>query len=386
MTSNLKVIKDKFIEVFSSKPILVKSPGRVNIIGEHTDYNGGFVLPAAVDKSIDFAILPSGSKQCKMYAFDLDEYHEFEIDNPIQSKKQWPNYLMGVVDELKNAGYEPSGFNCVFGGNVPSGAGMSSSAAIEGGLAFALNHIFDLGIKKIDLVKFAQKAENNFVGVNCGIMDQFINIFGEDKKLLKIDCRSLDYEYVPFEKEDLRIVLCNTMVTHSLASSEYNVRRLQCEEGIKLLAGLNPEIKSLRDVSKEFLFEHKDKFDPLIFQRCKYVVEENIRLKNACEYFAKGDFTSAGEMMNQSHYGLSKEYEVSCKELDFLAEAAQKIEGVLGSRMMGGGFGGCTINLVEDKFTESFTKTISEKYFSEFNVKPEIYISKIEQGTRIIEN
>lgn len=386
MKDNLKIIEDKFAEIFNKKPLLVKSPGRVNIIGEHTDYNDGFVLPAAVDKSIDFAITLSGSDYCKLYANDLNEHHEFEINNPVPSKKQWPNYLMGVVDQLNKAGYKLSGFNCVFGGNVPSGAGMSSSAAIEGGLAFALNYLMDLSISKIDLVKYAQKAENEFVGVNCGIMDQFINIFGENKKLIKIDCRSLDYEYIPFEKDDLRIIICNTMVTHSLTSSEYNVRRKQCEKGVKLLSKFTTDIKTLRDVDEKMLFEHKEKFDPLIFRRCKYVVQENLRLQKACKYFTEGDFLSAGKMMNESHFGLSKEYEVSCVELDFLSETAQKIKGVFGSRMMGAGFGGCTINLVEDKFADSFCSTITNKYYKVFNVKPEIYVSKIENGTRIIEN
>lgn len=385
MTKNIELIEKKFSEIFNIKPFLVTSPGRVNIIGEHTDYNDGFVLPAAIDKSIDFAITPSVSNTGRLYAYDLDEYHEFDINNPVKDAKQWPNYLMGVVDQLNKTGYKFSGFNCVFGGNVPAGAGMSSSAAIEGGLAYALNHIFNLEIKKIDLVKYAQKAENDFVGVNCGIMDQFINIFGKDKKVLKIDCRSLDYEYIPFDKEDLRIVLCNSMVRHSLTSSEYNVRRKQCGEGVKLLSENNPEIKNLRDVEMDLLLEYEKKLDPVIFKRCKYVIEENKRLQKTCEYFSSGDFESAGKMMNQSHQGLSKEYEVSCNELDFLAETAQNLKGVFGSRMMGGGFGGCTINLVENQFVEKFSETIKQKYLEKFNVNTEIYNCSIEQGTRIIE-
>lgn len=384
MDTNLNCLEKKFLELYNTKPILVKSPGRVNIIGEHTDYNEGFVLPAAVDKTINFAIAPSDSKACKLYAYDLNEHHEFEITKPIKSDKIWPNYLMGVVDQFKKAGYKLSGFNCVFGGDVPAGAGMSSSAAIEGGLAFSLNHIFNLEVEKIDLVKFAQKAENQFVGVNCGIMDQYINIFGKDKKVLKIDCRSLEYEYISFDNDNLRIVLCNTMVTHSLASSEYNTRRKQCEEGVKILQKHYPKIKSLRDVNPDILKEYEKEFDPVIYKRCKYVVEENERLGKACFFLDKGDFEEVGRLMNESHNGLSKEYEVSCQELDFLAEVAQREEGVYGSRMMGGGFGGCTINLVEDKYVEQFKKKIESSYLERFNKRPEIYVSKIEPGTHIV--
>lgn len=291
---------------------------------------------------------------------------------------------MGVVDQLNKRGHKTKGFNCVFGGDIPLGAGLSSSAALGAGLAFALNHIFNLGIDKLSLVKLAQKAENEFVGLNCGIMDQYINIFGAAQKVLKIDCRSLEYKYHSFVNDDLRIVLCNTMVAHSLASSEYNTRRIQCERGVKILQYSNPDIKSLRDVSLELLFSNETDLDKVIFRRCKYVIEENERVTKACEDLDKKDFSSFGKRMYQSHNGLSKEYEVSCEELDFLVEEALHHEGVLGGRMMGGGFGGCTINLVRKDFVESFKQSIEESYYNRYGKKPPVYACTIEEGTHII--
>lgn len=374
----------KFRELFNEDPLIVRSPGRVNLIGEHTDYNMGFVLPAAIDKAIYFAITPRSDNQCKLYAANMNDNYQFSVERPQFTEKQWPNYLMGVVDQLNKRGHKTKGFNCVFGGDIPLGAGLSSSAALGAGLVFALNHIFNFGIDKLSLVKISQKAENEFVGVNCGIMDQYINIFGIAQKVLKIDCRSLEYEYHPFVNDDLRIVLCNTLVTHSLASSEYNTRRAQCKRGVKILQHSNPDIKSLRDASLELLFSNEANLDKVTFRRCKYVIEENERVKKACEDLEKKDFTSFGKRMYQSHNGLNKEYEVSCEELDFLVKEASHNEGVLGGRMMGGGFGGCTINLVRKDFVESFKQSIEESYYNRYGKKPPVYICKIEEGTHII--
>ncbi|PKL82300.1 MAG: galactokinase [Ignavibacteriae bacterium HGW-Ignavibacteriae-3] len=377
-------VRKKFIKLFKEEPLLVRSPGRVNLIGEHTDYNLGFVLPAAIDNAIYYAISPRNDNNCKLYSVDLDEDFNFEVDDLKYSEKRWPNYLMGVVDQLNKTGIRISGFNCVFGGDIPLGAGLSSSAAIGAGLAFSLNHIFNLGIDKLSLVKLAQKSENEFAGVNCGIMDQFVNIFGAEGRVLKIDCRSFEYEYHPLANDELRIVLCNTMVTHSLADSEYNRRRAQCESGVQTLQQYNPEIKSLRDVPLEHLFSHKSNLDETIFRRCKYVIEENERVTNACSDLEKKDFDSFGQRMYESHRGLRDEYEVSCPELDFMAEEALYSDEVIGARMMGGGFGGCTINLVYESNVKKFKSFIEKAYKKKYNKKPPVYICRIEGGTQII--
>lgn len=365
---------------------MVRSPGRVNLIGEHTDYNEGFVLPAAVDKAIFFAVAPGQGKSCVLHAHDLGESHTFELGHFGKSEKSWPNYLIGVVDQLQRAGCGLVGFNCVFGGDIPIGAGMSSSAAIEAGLAFSLNKMFGLGLDPLTLVKLAQKAENEFVGVRCGIMDQFINIFGRQDSVLKLDCRSLAYRYYPFARKDLRIVLCDTLVKRELAGSEYNVRRQQCEAGVNLLAKYKPELKSLRDVPLEFLEAHRSEFKPVVFRRCDYVLRENIRVEQACADLEKGDFYSFGQRMYGSHEGLRDDYEVSCRELDILVEAAGRVKGVLGSRMMGAGFGGCTINLVEDRAVDSLKEKAVQSYLAEFGKEPKLYISRLESGTETIES
>jgi len=367
-----------------TEPIIVRSPGRVNLIGEHTDYNEGFVLPAAIDKSIIFVVAPRTDYRCQLYAHDLQELFVCDIRELHHSDKRWPNYLLGIVDQLRKAGYEFPGFDCMFGGNIPIGAGLSSSAAIEGGLIFVLNEIFNLKIDKLSMVKFAQKAENEFVGVQCGIMDQFINIYGEEKTVLKIDCRSLEYEHIPFERTNLRIVLCETQTRRELASSEYNNRRKQCEEGVRLLRAVDPTIHSLRDVSLDFLNNNKSLIPSIIFNRCEYVVKENLRVLQACTKLKQNDFVSFGQLMFESHYGLSKDYEVSSKELDLLVEAASTIEGVIGARMMGAGFGGCTVNLVEEAAVESFTDLIIDQYLHKAGKELKVHIGTITSGTERI--
>jgi galactokinase len=296
----------------------------------------------------------------------------------------WPNYVLGVVDQLKKAGYEVPGFDLAFGGNIPIGAGMSSSAALEGGTIFGLSEIFDWDISRLDMVKKSQKAENEFVGVNCGIMDQFANIFSEEGKVFQLDCRSLDYEYYPFVRDDLKIILCDTTVRRELATSEYNVRRSQCEEGIAILNNFFDNIYSLRDATLDMLYEHKSEFDPVVYKRCSYVIEENNRVQQACDYLEKEDFHSFGQAMYQSHAGLKDKYEVSSPELDILVDIAKDIDGVLGARMMGAGFGGCTINLVEAKHTDSFTSQITEAYEKESGVKIPVYQSTIATGVGLL--
>lgn len=386
MTMNIvQKVETEFQKLFNESPLLFRSPGRVNLIGEHTDYNMGFVLPAAIDKAIYFAITPRYDDICNLYSLDFNESIQYPVSSIQHQEKYWANYLLGVVDQIQKLGYNIKGFNCVFGGDIPIGAGLSSSAAIESGLAFAINHIFNFGIEKLELVKLAQRAENEFVGVKCGIMDQYINIFGAAHKVLKIDCRSLEYEYHPFTRDDLRIVLCNTMVSHSLASSEYNKRRAECEEGVKILQRYNPQIKSLRDADIEIVESHKNDFPEIVYKRCKYVVGENKRLQKACEDLDRNDFVAFGKRMYGSHAGLRDLYEVSCPELDFLVEIAAKQSGVFGSRMMGGGFGGCTINIIEHDKVNHFISEVSGSYQKKFSKTPATYICTIENGTGLLQ-
>ena len=380
----LNSVKLKFVQEFKVEPILVRSPGRVNLIGEHTDYNNGFVLPAAIDLAIYMALSKREDTKCKIFALDLNDHFEFDLGELKKSDKIWPNYLMGVIEQLQKKEYNFKGFNCVFGGTIPIGAGLSSSAALESGLIYSLNQIYDLGIGKIDMVKMAQKAENEFVGVNCGIMDQFINIFGKEGNVLQIDCRTLEYKYFPFVFNDVSVVLFDTKVSHSLASSEYNQRRKECSEGVAVINKDNPGIESLRDVTIEMLNSYENKLDPVVFRRCKYAVEENNRLLNACQSLIEKDLKAFGDYMYQTHQGLSKDYEVSCPELDFLVEQSKQFSSIYGARMMGGGFGGCTINLVENNSIDSIVKKISQSYKEKFGKEPGVYITHISNGTELI--
>ena len=385
MNSEMGKVKAGFEDLYGRDPLIIRSPGRVNLIGEHTDYNNGFVLPAAIDKSIYIALKARTDDLCRLYAADLGEKYEFEKVNLTRSGIVWANYLIGVLDQFKKSGKNTGGFDCVFGGDIPIGAGLSSSAAIEAGLAFGLNKLFDLEIPGIELVKLSQRAENEFVGVQCGIMDQFINIFGKENKVLKLDCRSLDFEYFPFENKGLKIVLCDTQVKHSLAESEYNLRRKQCEEGAAKLSRFDPSVSSLRDVTLDFLYGHEDDLDPVTFKRCAYVIRENERVRLACAELNRNNFMAFGELMYQSHEGLKNEYEVSCVELDLLVDITSEMEGVLGSRMMGGGFGGCTINIINEEYVEDFKQIVSDKYNKKFKKRLEFYVSKISKGTCIAE-
>jgi galactokinase len=382
----LNSILKKFKGLFNEEPFLVRSPGRVNLIGEHTDYNMGFVLPAAIDKAIYFAITPRSDESFKIFALDMGEDFEGLLNDLRPSDKQWPNYLTGVIDQLINAGYNIKGFNCVFGGDIPIGAGLSSSAALEAGFSYALNEIYNLNIGKLDLVKFSQKAENEFVGVQCGIMDQYINIFGKDENVLRIDCRSLDYEYFPFDFENLSVVLFDTCVSHSLATSEYNKRREECSEGVRIIKKDNSQINSLRDVTMDILIDYKTKLKPVIFNRCKYIIEENNRLLKACDSLNVHDLKEFGLLMYRSHEGLTKDYEVSCDKLDFLVSLTKDNPKIYGSRMMGGGFGGCTINLIENDEIESARSKIKSEYKKKFNIEAKTYITKISNGTSTITN
>ncbi len=379
-------IRQKFSALFNqTADIIVRAPGRINLIGEHTDYNDGFVLPAAIDKAIYFAASKRDDRKISLFAYDLDEAYEFSLDNVNKSDKGWANFLVGMVAEMTRTSDKlTKGFNVVFGGDVPLGAGLSSSAAVESGIGFAINQLYGFELSSIDLALTAQQAEHNFAGVNCGIMDMFASIHGKEKSVIRLDCRDLSYEYFPFNTSEYAIILCNTGVKHNLGDTEYNKRRAECEEGISILQSAFPQVESLRDVSMAMLRSQTDKLPQIVYNRCKYVVEEINRVETACNDLLNNDFISFGEKMYETHEGLSELYEVSCPELDFLVEQTIDNEAVAGARMMGGGFGGCTINLVKNEAVDEFLAEISKAYEAEFGQKLVSYKVAITNGVEEI--
>jgi galactokinase len=380
------LVQTQYAKQFGQHQLLVKSPGRINLIGEHTDYNLGFVLPAAIDKAIYIAVGKRADDTICLTAADLDQSIEANLESLVPSNLQWPNYLLGITDQLKKNGYQISGFNAVVAGDVPLGAGLSSSAAVECATIFALNELFELGISKLDMVRLAQKAENEFVGLQCGIMDMFASMFGKEDSVIQLDCRSLDYHYMPFHQDGFQIVLLDTCVKHSLASTEYNTRRLECEAGVAAIAKLHPAVKSLRDASIDMVESILAGGDIKVYQRCKFIVGEIARLQAGCQDLVAGDITAFGLKMFETHKGLSQEYEVSCSELDFLADYAKTQTAVIGARMMGGGFGGCTINLVKDAEVENFIAGAALAFKNRFEQDLKSYIVAIGDGTSLINN
>ncbi|MGN6418300.1 MAG: galactokinase [Pseudobacter sp.] len=377
-------LRKKFRELYGQEPIVVAAPGRVNLIGEHTDYNEGFVLPGAVDKRMYVAIAAVSEPAITIYANQFKESFTFNPEESLQPVSGWMNYLLGVTHHIKAAGKTVGGAQVLIDGDIPVGAGMSSSAALCSAYGFALNELFNLGLSRMELAFIGQKTEHTFVGVKCGIMDQFASLHGKKGHVMKLDCRSLEYEYIPFDFPDHKIVLVNSMVTHSLAGSEYNVRRQQCEEGVSIIRKSYPAIKSLRDVKLEMLQQHQHDMSSVVFDRCWYVVTEEERLISGCDALQHGDLDTFGKLMIATHNGLSKQYAVSCTQLDFLAERAGFIEGVVGSRMMGGGFGGCTINIVHTEMVDSFREKIQKSFEGLFKVTPEVYVTQIEDGTHVV--
>jgi galactokinase len=380
-------LTQKFKDHFGDFPtLLVRAPGRINLIGEHTDYNNGFVLPAAIDKAIYFAISSRDDKKCILYAYDLNDSYEFSLDNIQKSEKGWANFLIGVLAEILEKGKQiNTGFNVIFGGDVPLGAGLSSSAAVECGIGFALNRLYNLELSKLDLALIAQQAEHKYAGVNCGIMDMFASIHGKANSVIKLDCQDLSFEYFPFNFPNYTLILCNTGVKHNLGDSEYNQRRAECEEGIRILQFAFPQVDSLRDATIPMLRSQADKLPPIVFQRCKYVIEEIERVYVACKALENNDLKTFGQKMYETHEGLSHDYQVSCLELDFLVEHSQNFEAVVGARMMGGGFGGCTLNLVETSAADEFIKNISLAYHETFNIHLQSYIVNISNGVEELE-
>ncbi len=378
-----RIIEEKFKSLFGDNYMVYTSPGRVNLIGEHTDYNGGFVFPGAIDKGIYAAINPNGTDKVRAYSADYNEQVEFGMNEEDAPKESWARYIFGVCREMKKRGFEPKGFDTVFVGDVPLGAGMSSSAALESTFANALNEIFNLNINRFELARIGQSTEHNYCGVKCGIMDQFASVFGKKGHLMRLNCPTMEFEYFPFNPEGYKVVLLDTVVKHELASSAYNKRRESCENACAHIKARHPEVNFLSDATMEMLEEVKSEISEEDYKRAVYVIGEKQRVLDVCDALEKGDYDTVGDRMFGTHYGMSKEYEVSCEELDFLNDVAKQC-GVTGSRVMGGGFGGCTINLVKEELYDNFIATAKKEYLAKFNREPKVYDVVISDGARRI--
>jgi galactokinase len=378
-------IEEQFQQYFGNQCRIAASPGRVNLIGEHTDYNQGFVLPGAIDRNVHVAFASNKDLKLNLVAPAFGEKFSFSLDD-MHPVKGWPTYLLGMTYMVMPDKKLPHGMDILITGNIPVGAGMSSSAALCSAFGLALNDFFQLGLAKMEIALAAQKTEHQFAGVKCGIMDPFASLHGKSGHLMKLDCRSLEFEYIPFYFPDIRIILVNSMVSHSLASSEYNLRRQQCEKAVSILQKYEPGILSLRDLKPALLEAHKDEMEEVVYKRCHFILEENQRLLNGCEYLKNNDLDAFGKLMYASHSGLSNDYEVSCPESDFLVEVIKKLKGVKGARQMGGGFGGCIITLVEVNEAENFIQDIQSKYELKYRKTPECYVMNISDGANIIKH
>lgn len=377
-------VSARFDEVFGTEGVLYTSPGRVNLIGEHTDYNGGFVFPGAIDKGIVAKIRLNGTDKVRLLSVDYDERAEFGLNEEDKPEQAWARYVFGVCRETIKRGGKVEGFDAAFAGDVPLGAGLSSSAALESTFAFAINDLFHNGIDLFELAKIGQSTEHNYCGVNCGIMDQFASCFGKAGSLIRLNCKTLEYKYFPFNPEGYRLVLVDSCVKHELASSAYNDRRKSCETAAAAIRENHPEVEFLSDAKRIWLDEVRDKISEEDFMRAEYVIGEVQRVLDVCDALERGDYVTVGEMMYQTHFGMSRLYEVSCEELDFLNSLARKCD-VTGSRVMGGGFGGCTINLVKDELYEPFISAAKEQFTAKFGREPKIYDVVISDGARRLE-
>ncbi|MBQ9410474.1 MAG: galactokinase [Bacteroidales bacterium] len=374
-------IQEKFKALFGEEGVLYASAGRINLIGEHTDYNGGYVFPGAINFGIMAAIKPNGTDRVKVFSLDFDQMAEFGLKEEDKPKEAWACYVFGVCRETIKRGGKVEGFNAVFAGDVPLGAGLSSSAALESTFAFALNDIWNNGIEKFELAKIGQSTEHNYCGVKCGIMDQFASIFGKEGALIRLNCKTGEYKYFPFHPKGYKLVLIDSCVKHELASSAYNKRRESCEKAAAEIKKLHPEVDFLSDAKRLWLDEVRDKISQEDFLRAEYVIGEVQRVLDVCDALERDDYETVGEMMYQTHFGLSRLYEVSCEELDFLNKLARKMD-VTGSRVMGGGFGGCTINLVKDELYDAFISAAKEQFAAKFGHAPKIYDVVISDGAR----
>ncbi|MCD7931627.1 MAG: galactokinase [Tannerellaceae bacterium] len=379
---NVELVRKGFAEHFNGATGSVyASPGRINLIGEHTDYNGGFVFPGAIDKGMVAEIKLNGTGKVRAVALDLNETAEFGLNEDDAPAASWARYIFGVCREIIKRGGQISGFDTAFSGDVPLGAGMSSSAALESTYAYALNDMFSLGIDKFELAKIGQSTEHNYCGVKCGIMDQFASVFGKAGSLMLLDCRSLEYKYYPFDPKGYKLVLLDSVVKHELASSAYNKRRQSCENVAAAIRRNHPEVELLRDATMDMLNEVKGDVSAEDYMRAEYVIEEVQRVMDVCDALEKGDYETVGDRMYGTHHGMSKLYEVSCEELDFLNDIAKEC-GVTGSRVMGGGFGGCIINLVKEELYENFVNTAFSKYKEKYGREPKLYEVVISDGSR----
>lgn len=381
---DIEFVRSRFIKHFDGQTgNIYFSPGRINLIGEHTDYNGGFVFPGAVDKGVMAEVRPNGTNTVMCYSIDLKDRVEFKVDDPEGPRATWARFIYGMVQEFKALGVDVKGFNIAFAGDVPLGAGMSSSAAMESCFGCALNDLFaDNKISKWDIVLAGQATEHKYIGVNCGIMDQFASVFGQKGKLMRLDCRSREFEYFPFNPEGYKLVLVNSKVKHELVGSPYNDRRRSCENVVAAMAKHFPDRKfeTLRDATWDDLEAVKDVVSAEDYKRAHFVLGEKERVLAVCDALVAGDYKTVGQKMYETHYGLSKEYEVSCEELDFLNDVAKE-NGVTGSRIMGGGFGGCTINLVKDNVYDKFIADVTEKFNAKYGHAPEVYPVVISDGS-----
>ncbi|WP_289287988.1 galactokinase [uncultured Duncaniella sp.] len=374
-------ISEAFASHFGGEGTFYTSAGRINLIGEHTDYNGGFVFPGAIDKVIMAEIRPNGTEKVNLYSVDLNDSASFGLNEADAPSQQWARYIFGVCRETIKRGGSVKGFDAVFAGNVPLGAGLSSSAALESCFAFAINDLFnDNTIDKFELAKIGQSTEHNYCGVNCGIMDQFASVFGKKDCLIRLDCRSLEYEYFPFKIDGYKLVLVDSVVKHELVDSPYNKRRESCERVAKRLG-----LETLRDADMEMLDAVKADISAEDYMRARFVIGEKERVLGVCDSLNRGDIATVGRLMYETHEGLSKDYEVSCEELDFLNDVAKEC-GVTGSRIMGGGFGGCTINLVPDEIHDKFIETVTAKFNERYGHEPKIYDVIISDGARRLDD
>lgn len=379
---DIDFVRSRFIKHFDgSTGSVYTSPGRINLIGEHTDYNGGFVFPGAIDKGMIAELKINGTNKVRAYSIDMKDYVEFGLNEEDAPRTSWARYIFGVCREIIKRGGKIAGFNTAFAGDVPLGAGMSSSAALESTYAYALNDMFDCGIDKFELAKIGQATEHNYCGVNCGIMDQFASVFGKAGHLIRLDCRSLEYQYFPFNPEGYRLVLLDSVVKHELASSAYNDRRKSCENVVAAIQKRHPHVEFLRDANMDMLNEVKGEITAEDYMRAEYVIGEVQRVLDVCDALERGDYETVGQKMYETHHGMSKLYEVSCEELDFLNDIA-KACGVTGSRVMGGGFGGCTINLVKNELYDAFVEKAKVEYKNKYGRLPKVYDVVISDGAR----
>lgn len=381
------------IRSFRSKPhifenlkpeVIIESPGRINLIGEHTDYNNGFVMPTAIDKKIILKFQKNHTENfCRIYSETFEKGFEFHLDKELKKASGWEDYILGVVKELLDKGAELSGFDCLIHSQLPVGAGISSSAALECGIAGGLNELFGLGLQDVEIVKLSQKAENDFVGSNCGIMDQFSSVMSEKGKIIMLDCRSLEAEFIKADFKNCKLLLLNTNVSHNLADSDYNSRRKECEAAVAIIQKEKPDVQSLRDVSFEMLEKFKNKLQGKMYERCLYVLKENERVLKAAKTLKSRNLKDFGKLMYASHEGLQHNYEVSCPELDFLVDYSRDHEFIYGSRMMGGGFGGCTINLIEEDKIDKYVREVTSAYYKKFKIKLDAISVHPDEGTKI---